>query len=241
VPVFPTAHYVMGGVPTNIKGEVLQDNDTVVPGLYAAGEVACVSVHGSNRLGTNSLLDINVFGKRSGINAAEYAQTAEFVELPENAAAETVALLDAVRNSSGNERIAAIRSDLQETMDANMQVFRTADSIATALGDISKLRERYRNIGIQDKGKRFNLDLLEAVELGFLLDLAEAMTVAALHRKESRGGHYREDFPDRDDANWMKHSMLYRDEAAETEGIKGIRFGTKPVVFTRYEPMERKY
>jgi succinate dehydrogenase / fumarate reductase flavoprotein subunit len=241
VPVFPTAHYVMGGVPTNIKGEVLQDNDTVVPGLYAAGEVACVSVHGSNRLGTNSLLDINVFGKRSGINAAEYAKTAEFVELPEDPAAETVALLDAVRNAAGTERIAAIRADLQETMDANMQVFRTKDSIAQALADITKLRERYRNIGIQDKGKRFNLDLLEAVELGFLLDLAEVMTVAALHRKESRGGHYREDFPDRDDANWMKHTMLYKDDAAETEGIKGLRFGTKPVVFTRYEPMERKY
>ncbi|HKU11033.1 succinate dehydrogenase flavoprotein subunit [Sinomonas sp.] len=241
VPVYPTAHYVMGGVPTNIKGEVLQDNDTVVPGLYAAGEVACVSVHGSNRLGTNSLLDINVFGKRSGISAAEYAKTAEFVELPENPAAETEALLGAVRNSAGNERIASIRADLQETMDANMQVFRTKDSIAKALADIEALRERYRNIGIQDKGKRFNLDLLEAVELGFLLDLAEVMTVAALHRKESRGGHYREDFPDRDDANFMKHSMLYRDPAAETEGVKGIRFGTKPVVFTRYEPMERKY
>ncbi|WP_369046879.1 succinate dehydrogenase flavoprotein subunit [Sinomonas sp. P10A9] len=241
VPVFPTAHYIMGGVPTNIKGEVLQDNDTIIPGLYAAGEVACVSVHGSNRLGTNSLLDINVFGKRSGINAAEYAKTAEYVEIPEDPAAETVALLDAVRTASGTERIAAIRSDLQETMDANMQVFRTADSIAQALSDIATLRERYRNISIQDKGKRFNLDLLEAVELGFLLDLAEAMTVAALHRKESRGGHYREDFPDRDDANWMKHTMLYKDDAAETEGIKGLRFGTKPVIFTRYEPMERKY
>ncbi|GHG48978.1 succinate dehydrogenase flavoprotein subunit [Sinomonas cellulolyticus] len=241
VPVFPTCHYVMGGVPTNIKGEVLQDNDTVIPGLYAAGEVACVSVHGSNRLGTNSLLDINVFGKRSGINAAEYAKTADFVELPENPAAETVAMLDSVRNASGTERIASIRSDLQETMDANMQVFRTRDSIAKALSDISALRLRYQNIGIQDKGKRFNLDLLEAVELGFLLDLAEVMTVAALHRKESRGGHYREDFPDRDDANWMKHTMLYKDPSSETEGIKGLRFGTKPVVFTRYEPMERKY
>lgn len=241
VPVFPTCHYVMGGVPTNIKGEVLQDNDTIIPGLYAAGEVACVSVHGSNRLGTNSLLDINVFGKRSGINAAEYAKTADFVELPENAAAETVALLDTVRNASGTERIASIRADLQETMDANMQVFRTKDSIAQALADIETLRARYKNISIQDKGKRFNLDLLEAVELGFLLDLAEVMTVAALHRKESRGGHYREDFPDRDDANWMKHTMLYKDAAAETEGIKGIRFGTKPVIFTRYEPMERKY
>ncbi|WP_138443250.1 succinate dehydrogenase flavoprotein subunit [Sinomonas susongensis] len=241
VPVYPTAHYAMGGIPTNIKGEVLQDNDTVIPGLYAAGEVACVSVHGSNRLGTNSLLDINVFGKRSGINAAEYAKTADFVELPEDPSAETIAMLDVVRTGTGTERVAAIRSDLQETMDANMQVFRTAESITTALGDITKLRERYRNISIQDKGKRFNLDLLEAVELGFLLDLAEAMTVAALHRKESRGGHYREDFPDRDDANWMKHTMLYKDPTAETEGIKGIRFGTKRVVFTRYEPMERKY
>ncbi|KHL02215.1 succinate dehydrogenase flavoprotein subunit [Sinomonas humi] len=241
VPVYPTAHYAMGGVPTNIKGEVLQDNDTIIPGLYAAGEVACVSVHGSNRLGTNSLLDINVFGKRSGINAAEYAKTADFVDLPDNPTAETIAMLDVVRSGTGTEKVAAIRSDLQETMDANMQVFRTADSITTALGDIEKLRERYRNISIQDKGKRFNLDLLEAVELGFLLDLAEAMTVAALHRKESRGGHYREDFPDRDDANWMKHTMLYKDPTAETEGIKGIRFGTKPVIFTRYEPMERKY
>jgi len=241
VPVFPTAHYVMGGVPTNILGEVLQDNDTVVPGLYAAGEVACVSVHGSNRLGTNSLLDINVFGKRSGIAAAEYSKTAQFVDLPENPAEFVESLVAHVRDNDGAERVAAIRKDLQETMDANMQVFRSGDTIATALSDIETLRERYKNIGIQDKGKRFNLDLLEAIELGFLLDLAEVMTVSALHRHESRGGHYREDYPNRDDANFMKHTMIYKDENAETEGVKGMRFDTKPVIFTRYEPMERKY
>ncbi|OMH31444.1 succinate dehydrogenase flavoprotein subunit [Tersicoccus sp. Bi-70] len=241
VPVFPTCHYAMGGIPTNILGEVLSDNDTVVPGLYAAGEVACVSVHGSNRLGTNSLLDINVFGKRSGINAAEYAVGADFVELPENPTAYTEDLLDVVRSGEGSERVAKIRSDLQETMDANMQVFRTETSIRQALDDIEALRERYKAISVQDKGKRFNLDLLEAVELGFLLDMAEVMTVSALHRKESRGGHYREDYPNRDDENWMKHTMVYRDPTSEMEGVKGIRFDTKPVIFTRYEPMERKY
>ncbi|MGP5073684.1 succinate dehydrogenase flavoprotein subunit [Arthrobacter rhombi] len=241
VPVFPTAHYVMGGVPTNIKGEVFQDNEFTIPGLYAAGEVACVSVHGSNRLGTNSLLDINVFGKRAGIAAAEYSKTADWIDLPENPGADTEALLDVVRQASGTERIAAIRKDLQDTMDANMQVFRTKDTIMKALADVKGFRERYANISIQDKGKRFNLDLLEAVELGFLLDLAEVMSVSALHRHESRGGHFREDFPDRDDENFMKHSMVYKDDTAQMEGIEGIRFDTKPVIFTRYQPMERKY
>ncbi|HST71805.1 MULTISPECIES: succinate dehydrogenase flavoprotein subunit [Kocuria] len=238
VPVFPTCHYVMGGIPTNIKAEVLADNETVVPGLYAAGEVACVSVHGSNRLGTNSLLDINVFGKRAGIYAAEYAQQAEFVPVPDHALDATVALLDNARNGTGTEKVGAIRRDLQDTMDLNVQVFRTAETLQTALDDIAALERRYANISIQDKGKRFNLDLLEAVELGFLLQLAKVMTVAALHRQESRGGHFREDFPDRDDANFMAHSMVYLDPSSPTAGI---RQETKPVIFTRYEPMERKY
>ncbi|MFF0903832.1 UNVERIFIED_CONTAM: succinate dehydrogenase flavoprotein subunit [Kocuria sp. CPCC 205316] len=238
VPVFPTCHYAMGGIPTNIKAEVLQDNETVVPGLYAAGEVACVSVHGSNRLGTNSLLDINVFGKRAGIYAAEYAQQAEFVPVPDTALDSTVSLLDNARNGTGTEKVAAIRKDLQDTMDLNVQVFRTADTLQAALDDIAALEARYANISIQDKGKRFNLDLLEAVELGFLLQLAKVMTVAALHRTESRGGHFREDFPERDDANFMKHSMVYLDPSSPTAGI---RQETKPVIFTRYEPMERKY
>ena len=163
------------------------------------------------------------------------------MELPENPAAYTEQLLNVVRDGQGGERVATLRAELQETMDANMQVFRSETTIKEALAKIEELRQRYQNVQIQDKGKRFNLDLLEAVELGFLLDMAEAMTVAALHRQESRGGHYREDFPDRDDDNFMLHSMLYNDPEAETEGTKGIRFETKPVVFTRYEPMERKY
>ncbi|MGR6902001.1 MULTISPECIES: succinate dehydrogenase flavoprotein subunit [Glutamicibacter] len=241
VPVYPTAHYAMGGVPTNIKTQVLQDNDTVVPGLFAAGEVACVSVHGSNRLGTNSLLDINVFGKRAGVAAAEYAKDADFVDLPEDSEQFVTSQIGALMDSNGTEKVAELRSILQETMDSNVQVFRDERSLKEARDVIEDLRMRYKNIGIQDKGKRFNLDLLEAIELGFLLDLAEVMTVAALHRKESRGGHYREDFPDRDDENFMKHSMSYRDADAVTEDIKGIRMETKPVVFTRYQPMERKY
>ncbi|RKQ34099.1 succinate dehydrogenase flavoprotein subunit [Kocuria tytonis] len=238
VPVFPTAHYCMGGIPTDIKGEVFQDSETTIPGLYAAGEVACVSVHGSNRLGTNSLLDINVFGKRAGVFAAEYAQSAEFLPVPDDAVARTEALLDNARSPHGNEKVAAIRKDLQDTMDLNMQVFRTAETIQKALDDIAALEERYANISIQDQGKRFNLDLLEAVELGFLLELAKVMAVAALHREESRGGHFREDFPNRDDENFMVHSMVYEDPSSATAGI---RQETKPVVMTRYEPMERKY
>ena len=241
VPVFPTCHYVMGGIPTDIEANVLQDNQTRIPGLFAAGEVACVSVHGANRLGTNSLLDINVFGRRAGIYAAEYAKDADFVDLPENGEAFLVNQIESLRSAEGTEKVGELRAELQEVMDANMQVFRTEESIRLAIDKIEELRERYKNVAVQDKGKRYNLDLLEGLELGYLLDIAEAMSVAALHRPESRGGHYREDHPDRDDENWMVHSMLYRDENAETEGVKGIRFDTKPVIMTRYEPMERKY
>ena len=241
VPVFPTCHYVMGGIPTDIEANVLQDNETRIPGLFAAGEVACVSVHGANRLGTNSLLDINVFGRRAGIYAAEYAKDADFVDLPENGENFLVNQIESLRSAEGTEKVGELRAELQEVMDANMQVFRTEDSIRLAIDKIEELRERYKNVAVQDKGKRYNLDLLEGLELGYLLDIAEAMSVAALHRTESRGGHYREDYLDRDDENWMVHSMLYRDENAETEGVKGIRFDTKDVVMTRYEPMERKY
>ncbi|MFD6445231.1 succinate dehydrogenase flavoprotein subunit [Promicromonospora sp. NPDC060204] len=257
VPVYPTAHYAMGGVPTNILGEVLRDGVNVVKGLYAAGEVACVSVHGSNRLGTNSLLDINVFGKRSGRAAAAYAKTATFHELPEDPTVRVVEQLDEMRNRPDGERVADIRKALQDTMDLNAQVFRTGDSLNAALADIRELQKRYRNASVQDKGKLFNTDLLEAIELGFLLDIAEVTVVAAINRKESRGGHYREDFPNRDDANYMLHTMAYRrptaasdqaeghvegyfDHVEEFDGYKVV-LGSKPVVQTRYEPMERKY
>ncbi|WP_328845053.1 succinate dehydrogenase flavoprotein subunit [Streptomyces sp. NBC_00258] len=240
IPIQPTAHYAMGGIPTNVEGEVLSDNTTVVPGLYAAGEVACVSVHGANRLGTNSLLDINVFGRRSGIAAAEYSsKVASHVELPEDPASQVVEQIERLRSSTGNERVADIRRELQECMDANVMVFRTEQTIKTAVEKIAELRERYRNVSIQDKGKRFNTDLLEAVELGNLLDLAEVMAVSALARKESRGGHYREDYPNRDDVNFMRHTMAYREVG--DDGTESIRLDYKPVVQTRYQPMERKY
>ncbi|MFF6976768.1 succinate dehydrogenase flavoprotein subunit [Streptomyces sp. NPDC008343] len=239
IPIQPTAHYAMGGIPTNVEGEVLSDNTTVVPGLYAAGEVACVSVHGANRLGTNSLLDINVFGRRAGIAAAEYSQTADYVELPENPAELVIDQVERLRTSTGTERVATLRKELQETMDANVMVFRTEQTIKTAVEKIAELRERYKNVSIQDKGKRFNTDLLEAVELGNLLDLAEVMAVSALARKESRGGHYREDYPNRDDVNFMRHTMAYREVG--DDGTESIRLDYKPVVQTRYQPMERKY
>ncbi|GAA2241847.1 succinate dehydrogenase flavoprotein subunit [Streptomyces ruber] len=239
IPIQPTAHYAMGGIPTNVEGEVLADNTTVVPGLYAAGEVACVSVHGANRLGTNSLLDINVFGRRAGIAAAEYAQKADFVDLPENPESLVVEQIERLRASTGTERVAELRRELQETMDANVMVFRTEQTIKTAVEKIAELRERYKNVAIQDKGRRFNTDLLEAVELGNLLDLAEVMAVSALARKESRGGHYREDYPNRDDVNFMRHTMAYREVGAD--GTESIRLDYKPVVQTRYQPMERKY
>src|SRR4051794_6034138 len=210
VPVYPTAHYAMGGVPTNIQAEVLRDNTHVVPGLYAAGEVACVSVHGSNRLGTNSLLDINVFGKRAGIAAAEYAVTADWIELPEEPEVGVVAELEQMRLRPVGDRVADVRRDLQQTMDTNAQVFRTQESLDQALADIRDLQARYRNVSVQDKGRAFNTDLLEALELGFLLDIAETVVVGALNRKESRGGHFREDFPQRDDATYMLHTMAYR-------------------------------
>ena len=236
IPVFPTAHYAMGGIPTNIKGEALADNHTVIPGLYAAGEVACVSVHGANRLGTNSLLDINVFGRRAGIYAAEFAAGTDYIDIvEERPEGRVVDMIEQMRDAGGSERVAAIRQELQATMDINAQVYRTEGSLKQALADIESLKGRYANVSVQDKGKRFNTDLLEAIELGFLLDLAEVLVVSALARNESRGGHFREDYPTRDDVNFMRHTMAYRQEDGS------VRLDYKPVVETRYKPMERKY
>jgi succinate dehydrogenase / fumarate reductase flavoprotein subunit len=242
VPVLPTAHYAMGGIPTTNNAEVLRNNTETVPGLYAAGECACVSVHGSNRLGTNSLLDINVFGKRAGNNAVEYAKTADWVALPDDPTAGVRTLLDHVRGGDGSERIAVIRKELQDAMDRGAQVFRTDESLRE-VGDLIKtLRARYRNVQVQDKGKRFNTDLLEAVELGFLLDLAEVVVYSARNRKESRGAHMREDYPNRDDKNLMVHTMAYLTGDAESaEADDHIKLDWKPVVITNYPPTERKY
>ena len=240
VPVFPTAHYAMGGIPTNVNGQVLADNTTVVPGLFAAGECACVSVHGSNRLGTNSLLDINVFGKRAGIAAADYANGdgAGYVPEPADPSKLVQDMVAGLLNSTGHERTADIRIALQETMDRNAAVYRTEATLKTALEDVQRLKDRFARVSVHDKGKRYNTDLLEAVELGFLLELAEVMVVGALTRTESRGGHAREDYPTRDDTNWMRHTMAYK----AGPGLRAdIRLDYKPVVQTRYQPMERKY
>ena len=238
VPVYPTCHYVMGGIPTKINGEVLRNNDDIVPGLYAAGECACVSVHGANRLGTNSLLDINVFGRRAGIAAAKYANSVDFTPLPEEPAKMVQDWLELILSDHGHERVADIRSEMQQSMDNNASVFRTQERLETALKDVRTLKERYSHITVQDKGKRYNSDLLEAIELGFLLEMAEVTVVGALNRKESRGGHAREDYPDRNDAEYMKHTMAYKEGLGL---LTDIRLDYKPVIQTRYEPMGRKY
>jgi succinate dehydrogenase / fumarate reductase flavoprotein subunit len=234
VPVFPTAHYAMGGIPTDIETRVLRNNTDVVPGLFAAGECACVSVHGANRLGTNSLLDINVFGKRSGVASANHANESEWPVLPEKASAQVETLMETLRQSNGSERVHILRRELQETMDMNAQVYRTDETLRLALSDVRSISARYKNVGIMDRGQRYNTDLLEAIEFGFLLDLAEVLVVGALERKESRGGHAREDYPNRDDVNFMQHTMAYKT-------ADGIKLDYKPVVITRYQPMERKY
>ncbi len=236
MPVQPTAHYAMGGIPTNVKTEVLSDEKgTVVPGLYAAGETACVSVHGANRLGTNSLLDLVVFGKEAGIHAAEYARGAEFAPLPDDAADFARAQLDSIRNSKGNERVADIAAEMKHVMMDKVGVFRVEEGMQEALDKIRELKERFKHIHIDDTGKVFNTDLLTAWEVSNLLDLAEITAASALARKESRGAHSRDDYPKRDDQNWLKHTLAW----ARGDGDIELRY--KPVVITKYEPKERVY
>ena len=235
VPIQPTAHYAMGGIPTDVDAQVVADAaNAVIGGLYAAGECACVSVHGANRLGTNSLLDIVVFGKRAGINAAEYAAGVGHLELPEDPAGAVTRMLEDLAGHAEGERAAAIRGDLQVSMDEKAGVYRTEALLKEMEVELASLRERYARVWVQDTSRRYNTDLLEAVELGFLLDLAETLVVSARARTESRGGHFREDHPARDDKHWLRHTLAFR-----TDG--GVKLDYKPVTVTRYQPMERKY
>jgi succinate dehydrogenase / fumarate reductase flavoprotein subunit len=235
MPVQPTAHYAMGGIPTNMFGEVIADEKgTLVPGLYAAGEVACVSVHGANRLGTNSLLDIIVFGKQAGLNAAEYSQGSSFPQLPDEPEGFVHQQLDALRNGDGSTKVFEIRKKMQEVMFDHVSVFRTEEGMKGALKVIRKLKEEFKVVRVDDQGVVFNTDLLEAWELGCLLDSAEVTTVSALERKESRGAHAREDYPDRLDKKWLKHTIAFLKP-------DGVDLKYKPVTITRFEPKERVY
>jgi succinate dehydrogenase / fumarate reductase flavoprotein subunit len=236
VPIQPTAHYGMGGIPTNADGEVVGGEDeTIVPGLYAAGECACVSVHGANRLGTNSLLDIVVFGRRGGKAMAGYAAAAPEAGEARGAEDEVRGLLDRLVSGTGGDSAADIRTELQEQMFDLAGVVRVEAGMRKLQDLLKGLRERYERVVVQDKGKVFNTDLMEAVELGFLLDSADTITAAALVRDESRGGHYREDHPLRDDDHWLRHSLAYR----EHDGAVRLEF--KDVKLGPYVPMERKY
>ena len=236
MPVQPTAHYAMGGIPTDIKARVVIDEEnTILPGLYAAGEVACVSVHGANRLGTNSLLDINVFGKRAGIDMVRYCQENELLPLPKEPEAFSREQLEALMSQqNGSERAADIRREMEDAMMDYVGVFREEAGMKQAIGIIQDLQERYQHIALDDKGKKYNTEVLEAWELGALLDVAEVTAVAALNRTESRGGHYREDYPSRDDEHWLKHSLAWRKDSQ-------VELGYKPVTITEYEPKERVY
>ena len=235
MPVQPTAHYAMGGIPTDMLGQVVIDeHNTVMQGFYAAGEVACVSVHGANRLGTNSLLDIIIFGKYSGLQAAEYANGVDFQELPADADDFARQQLDAILNSTGNEKAADIANEMKSVMFDHVGVFRTEDGMAQALEKVRELQERLKNVNSTDLGSTFNTELIDIWELGNLLDLAEVTTVSALVRKESRGAHAREDYPKRDDANWMKHTLAWIKDGE-------VVLSYKPVVITKYEPKERVY
>jgi succinate dehydrogenase / fumarate reductase flavoprotein subunit len=235
VPIQPTAHYAMGGIPTNVHAEVLADTGgSVVPGLYAAGECACVSVHGANRLGTNSLLDIVVFGRRAGTGAAAHTAGLEFAELPDDPAADARQSLEELAGHPRGERAAAIRADLQASMDIHAGVHRTDGLLKEMEEQLDDLRSRYRRVWVQDTSRAYNTDLLETVELGFLLDLAEALVASARARRESRGGHFREDFPGRDDEQWLRHSLAWK-------AGDGVKLDYKPVTITRYQPMERTY
>jgi len=235
MPIQPTAHYAMGGIPTTKYGEVLIDEqNTVMPGLYAAGEVACVSVHGANRLGTNSLLDLIVFGKHSGLRAAEYASEAALPKLPADPTDFTRQQFDAIRNAQGSEKVFDIAREMKTIMSDNVGVFRTELGMSEALEKVRELQARLKQAPLTDKGKIFNTELINTWEVGNLLDLAEVTTVSALARKESRGGHAREDYPNRDDANWLKHSLAWLENGQ-------IRLGYKPVTITKWQPKERVY
>jgi succinate dehydrogenase / fumarate reductase flavoprotein subunit len=235
MPVQPTAHYAMGGIPTDKFGRVVIDEiNTVLPGLYAAGEVACVSVHGANRLGTNSLLDLIVFGKYAGLQAAEFANGAALQSLPADAMDFAHQQIDQILNLNGSESVSDIAREMKSVMFDHVGVFRIEEGMAQALETVRELQQRLKKVRKPDSGKIFNTEMLNIWELNNLLELAEVTAVSALTRKESRGAHAREDYPKRDDANWLKHTLAWK------EGNQ-VKLSYKPVVISKFQPKERVY
>jgi succinate dehydrogenase / fumarate reductase flavoprotein subunit len=238
VPIQPTAHYAMGGVPTDVNGQVVIDEDNAtLPGFYAAGETACVSVHGANRLGTNSLVDLIVFGRRAGKHIAAQLANGELdhAPLPTDPEARTHERIARHRNAQG-EMQDVIREEMRDVMMDLCGVMRTADGLTQCAAKIAELQDRMRQVRVTDPSTTFNTELMEILELGNLLDCAEATVAGALAREESRGGHFREDFPNRDDVKYLKHTLAYRNDEG---GVKELRY--KPVVITEFQPKERKY
>jgi succinate dehydrogenase / fumarate reductase flavoprotein subunit len=225
----------MGGIPTNKYGEVvIDDKNTVFPGLYAAGECACVSVHGANRLGTNSLLDLVVFGKHAGLKAAEYARGADFQKLSADPEGAAKSQFEALKNGSGNANAFDLSNEMKKVMFDDVGIYRSGSIMESALDKILELKDRFKHIRVSDTGKVFNTELLNAWELGNMLDVAELVTTCALNRTESRGGHSREDYPNRDDEHWLKHTLARKEDGK-------IKIDYKPVVITKYQPKARVY
>jgi succinate dehydrogenase / fumarate reductase flavoprotein subunit len=236
IPVQPTCHYMMGGIAADADGHVITDDKgAIFPGLYAAGECACVSVHGANRLGCNSLLDILVFGRRAGKQIRRFLESAPPPLKPPGLAAKTAAFIQDLLDRSGDLSYGPIQAEMAALMMDQVSVFRTEQGLQEALAGLHRLKQRYQRIHLTDRGKRFNREILDVLELGYMLDLAEAIAVGALFRKESRGAHSREDYPRRDDTHFLVHTLLRFDAA------KGPRVFTKPVTITRFQPQERKY
>ncbi|HET8908416.1 MAG TPA: succinate dehydrogenase flavoprotein subunit [Ktedonobacterales bacterium] len=238
VPIQPTAHYAMGGIPTDVEGRVVMDEqNTVLPGLYAAGEVACVSVHGANRLGTNSLVDLIVFGRRAGKHiGAKWLPESDFAPLPSDPDAAATEMVEGLLSRTTGETQESIRAELRDMMMEYVGVVRNDERLQTATTKLVELKERFKSIRLMDRTRTFNTELMEVIELGNLIECSEATIAGALARKESRGAHYRTDFEKRDDVNFLSHTLAYR---SETPGAPDLRY--KPVVITEFQPKERKY
>jgi len=237
IPVHPTAHYAMGGIPTDVDSRVFSDeNNTILSGLYSAGECACISVHGANRLGSNSLLDLVVFGKRGGHVMVQEVKEKEFGKIDAQKAIDKVqAEFDAILNSKGQNSPNEIREEMQILMTDKVSVFRTKEGMQESVAKLRKLKERFKSIKVSDTSKCFNLELLEAWEVGCMLDLALVTAKSALARQESRGAHAREDYTERDDANWLKHTIAF----LNSDGSITLKY--KPVTVTKYKPQKRVY